>query len=123
MNINRFPAHIMIMLILLQSFSAVAKFADIHIFDTQHIKTEHIHALDDHLSSERLAQTAEKEQHNHADCHHCGHCNGSHVQFVAHINITANLNFKSRHKFDYLKRVIEAPLSRLLRPPKVSPFI
>ena len=52
MNIKQFPAYIMIVLILLQSFSAVAKVADVHIVDSEHIKTEHVHALDDHISSE-----------------------------------------------------------------------
>ncbi|EWH10583.1 hypothetical protein DS2_07118 [Catenovulum agarivorans DS-2] len=123
MNINRLPAHIMILLILLQSFSAVAKLADIHVFDSEHIKTEHIHALDDHPASAQSTQTGENGQHNHADCHHCGHCNGSHVQFAALIYICKNLHFKINHFFDYLKIVIEAPISQLLRPPKISPFI
>ena len=113
----------MIMLILLQSFSAVATLADIHIFDSEHLKTEHIHALDNHRSSEQLAQTTENGQHNEADCHHCGHCNGSHVHFAAHIYISKNLDFKINHVFDYLKTVIQAPLFKMLRPPKISPFI
>jgi len=119
MNIKQIPAYIMIMLILLQSFSAVAKVADIHIVDSEHIKTEHVHALDDHIPSEQLTQaSADNDQHNPADCHHCGHCNGSHVQFATHNYISRNLDFKSSQIFDYLKVVIEAPLSRLLRPPK-----
>lgn len=113
----------MIVLILLQSFSAVAKLTDIHIFDSEHLKTEHIHALDDHRATEQLVQTAENDQHNHADCHHCGHCNGSHVQFATNIYISKILDFKVNHVFDYLKIVIEAPLFRLIRPPKISPFI
>lgn len=119
MNIKQFPAYIMIVLILLQSFSAVAKIANVHIVDSEHIKTEHVHALDDHISSEQLAQAStDDDQHNPADCHHCGHCNGSHVQFATHIYISRNLDFKSSQLFDYLKVVIEAPPSRLLRPPK-----
>ena len=119
MNIKQFPAYIMIVLILLQSFSAVAKVADVHIVDSEHIKTEHVHALDDHISSEKLIQSsADNDQHNPADCHHCGHCNGSHVQFATHVYISRDIDFKSSQVFYYLKVVIEAPPSRLLRPPK-----
>lgn len=119
MNIKQFPAYIMIVLILLQSFFAVAKVADVHIVDSEHLKTEHIHALVDHIPSEKLTQaSADNDLHNPADCHHCGHCNGSHVQFAAHIYISENVDFKSSQVFDYLKVVIEAPLSKFLRPPK-----
>lgn len=109
----------MIVLILLQSLSAMAKSVDFHVLDAEHIKSEHVHAVDDHVTAEHISQpTGDSDNHNSADCHHCGHCSGTHMQYVSITYISEHLDFISNHIFDYLKVIIEAPISRLLRPPK-----
>ncbi|KMT66755.1 hypothetical protein [Catenovulum maritimum] len=115
MNINRFSKYIMIVLILLQSLSAVAKSVDFHMLDPEHLQTTHVHALDDNQSSYEIAEDG---LHNPADCHHCGHCNGSHVQGAPHAYLHQLFVFKHTHSFIYQNSVIESPSSKLLRPPK-----
>lgn len=118
------------MLILFQSFSAVANSLDFHATDPQHLLQEHQHS-DDHINGSVNEEPSDKavntlndaknttvSQHNPADCHHCGHCNGTHVQWVGqHARHNADLALQS-HQFHYLRAVINAPINQLLRPPK-----
>lgn len=115
-------SYIMIMLILFQSFSAVANSLDFHAIDTQHLEHEHDHA--EHRSDAPVSAVIDVSEddaaghHNPADCHHCGHCHGTHAQWVGHHSIN-NLNeVMSSHNFNYLDAVLDAPINRLLRPPK-----
>tara|TARA_A200000159_G_scaffold159380_1_gene177932 strand:+ start:56 stop:481 length:426 start_codon:yes stop_codon:yes gene_type:complete len=115
-------SYIMIMLILFQSFSAVANSLDFHAIDTQHLQHEHDHA--EHSSDAPVSAVIDVSEddatghHNPADCHHCGHCHGTHAQWVGHHSIN-NLNeVMSSHNFNYLDAVLDASINRLLRPPK-----
>jgi len=108
----------MIMLIIFQPFSTMAKSVDFHVVDFEHLKSEHVHAIDEQMTAEQLAQPTDDDNHNSADCHHCGHCSGMHMQCITNIYISENLDFKSSLIFDYLNVIIDAPISRLLRPPK-----
>lgn len=112
----------MISLILFQSFSAVANSLDFHAIDTQHLQHEHDHA--EHSSDAPVSAVIDVSEddatghHNPADCHHCGHCHGTHAQWVGHHSIN-NLNeVMSSHNFNYLDAVLDASINRLLRPPK-----
>ncbi|APD86582.1 hypothetical protein ACI7YQ_11250 [Alteromonas marina] len=122
-NLKRI-SYIMISLILFQSFSAVANSLDFHAIDTQHLQHEHKHSEHEQVQSDLSAKaTSDKvstEHHNPADCHHCGHCHGTHAQWVSqnHINILKTV--VSIHNFNYLDAVIDAPINRLLRPPKIT---
>lgn len=114
------------MLILFQSFSAVANSLDFHATDLQHLQQQHQHS-DDHISGSVNEKSVNKpndgkntvvSQHNPADCHHCGHCNGTHLHWVGqNITQSADLALQS-HLFHYLRAVIDAPVTPLLRPPK-----
>ena len=118
------------MLILFQSFSAVANLLDFHTIDPQHLQQAHQHS-DDHVIGSVNAEPSEKpvnklgdgknmtdSQHSSADCHHCGHCNGTHVQWVGQ-NVIRSINIAQQsHQFHYLQAVIDAPANQLLRPPK-----
>ena len=126
------------MLILFQSFSAVANSLDFHIVDLQHSQHEHSHETDnkpankivstfldsdivlDTFINSPINSSIEKtdSQHSPADCHHCGHCSGSHAQWVSqHTAERFNLALQT-HQFYFLQTVINGPVNQLLRPPK-----
>ena len=118
------------MLILFQSFSAVANLLDFHTIDPQHLQQEHQHS-DDHSIGSVNEEPPEKplkkfndvndttdSQHNPIDCHHCGHCNGTHVHWVGQNVIRSTNQTQQLHQFHYLRAVIDAPINRLLRPPQ-----
>lgn len=113
-----------ILLILFQSFSAVANSLDFHTIDTEHLQQTHQHSVNKKTSSTPLQQVDNEndiavDQHNPADCHHCGHCHGSHVQWVTQQHSQKILLVAQLHQFFYLKTMIDGQVSQLLRPPKV----
>ncbi len=127
----RFVSYFTIMLILSQSFSAVANSLDFHAADPQHFQQDHQH-LDDHVVDSTDAEPSNKfvkklndgkdttaSHHNPADCHHCGHCHGTHVQWLGQHALRSTDLAQQSHQFHYLRAVIDAPVNRLLRPPKV----
>jgi hypothetical protein len=127
----RFISYFTIALILFQSFSAVANSVDFHATDPQHLQKVHQHS-DDHSvgslneepSDKRVKKRSDSKDatashHNPADCHHCGHCNGTHIQWVGQNALRCTNLAKQSHKFHYLRAVIDAPINQLLRPPKV----
>ena len=119
------------MLILFQSFSAVANSLDFHETDPQHLQQEHQHSDDHHLGSvseepsDKLIKNLDKgkntttSEHNPADCHHCGHCNGTHIQWSGQLALQNTDLALQSHQFYYLRAVIDAPINQLLRPPRV----
>jgi hypothetical protein len=126
MKTTRFVNYFTIILILLQSFSTVANSLDFHANDPQHLQQEHQHS-DDHINNADNVTIADQlndnksptaNQHNPADCHHCGHCNGTHVQWVGHYAVQNYDLAQHSHQFHYLRAVIDAPVNQLLRPPK-----
>lgn len=133
MNISKLTSHIMILLMLFQSFSAVASSLDFHVVDPQHMQHEHDHnehvqnAQSDFQADVESIKNAKPdshgsgdEHHNPSDCHHCGHCNGTHAQWFGFQSLTNLQHLSQNHNFDYLDADIEAPTSRLLRPPKIQ---
>lgn len=79
-------------MIALQSVSAIASASKTHQIDIEHLQTEHVHA--EHRNAEhRNAEQANTKQYSSAtqlydedghdikDCHHCGHCSGSHLSW------------------------------------------
>ena len=103
-NLKRI-SYIVISLILFQSFSAVANSLDFHAIDIQHLQHEHKHSEHEQLQSELSAnETSDKvstEHHNPADCHHCGHCHGTHAQWVSQSHINSLKTVVSVHNFNF----------------------
>lgn len=62
----------------MQSFIVVANNQEIHQTDPQHLKVEHSHQ--NHSTVDESTEQAFSD-HNEEDCHHCGHCHGSHMQW------------------------------------------
>jgi hypothetical protein len=124
-------SYLVIMLILCQSFTAVASLLDFHTLDVTHLSEVHNHHEHDGHQPHALIEpdTAQPSQnasasddnfHNPADCHHCGHCHGSHTQWVGDSSSLKAFLVNEGHAFFYLSKVIDAPISRLLRPPKYT---
>lgn len=126
----RVTSYLLISLILFQSFSAVANTLDFHAVDSQHLNEIHEHQSGDNIATEKtLVQLKSSEHadpdnatidisHNPADCHHCGHCHGTHAQWLGNTNGIELDSVATHHGFYYLSKVIDAPVTQLLRPPK-----
>jgi len=123
-------SYLLVWLILFQSFSAVANSLDYHAVDSQHLSEVHEHQSGDNTSAEEVQvllkynlqtsadNSAVDNSHNPADCHHCGHCHGTHAQWLGNITGIKLHAVATQHSFYYLSRVIDAPVTQLLRPPK-----
>nr|WP_297347441.1 hypothetical protein [uncultured Glaciecola sp.] len=116
-------AYVVIMLILFQSFTAVASSLDFHSVDVSHLSEVHDHDKHDAPILDKTpvnVKSTSDSAHNPSDCHHCGHCHGSHTQWVGDsVGIRYN-PLDQGHAFFYLSKIIDAPLTRLLRPPKFT---
>jgi hypothetical protein len=127
----RVTSYLLISLILFQSFSAVANSLDFHDIDSQHLNEVHEHQLGDNTPAEKtqihLKSNVVNDQtgsasidisHNPADCHHCGHCHGTHTQWLGNNTAIELASVTTHDDFYYLSKVIDAPVTQLLRPPK-----
>lgn len=121
---------LLISLILFQSFSAVANSLNFHTIDAQHLNEVHEHVSGDNTATTKIqihqsfsgqASTDSGPidiSHNPADCHHCGHCQGTHAQWLGNTPAIELTSVANHHGFYYLSEVIDAPATQLLRPPK-----
>jgi hypothetical protein len=75
---NIWLSFLVVLSIALQSFTAVANVEQIHQVDIKHLQTQHSHDSD----IDEFLNDASDNQHNSKDCHHCGHCQGSHSPWV-----------------------------------------
>ncbi len=113
---NTWLGLLIVLSIALQSFAAVADSNENHHLDVQHIQTEHSHDLDDI----ELFNDSSEGEHNINDCHHCGHCQGSHTQWLA--SNSANLTtaeFILSNQFFYNTHLDKSFIEELIRPPIV----
>ncbi|WP_125719267.1 hypothetical protein [Pseudoalteromonas rubra] len=70
----------MMLLIGVQSVTAAVDPGNFHQPDQAHLQTKHVH--DDNYSvSDRLI--FDEQGHVISDCHHCGHCSGSHTIWMS----------------------------------------
>jgi hypothetical protein len=139
---TKVTGYLVVMLILFQSFTAVASSLDFHTLDVEHLaevhEHEHQHGHDKHdhdkhkphfsaqlendtESADSSASSQDTQNtHNPSDCHHCGHCHSSHSQWLGNSVGFKQPSLDEGHAFFYLSKVIDAPISRLLRPPKYT---
>lgn len=111
---NTWIGLVLAFLIALQSFAAVADSEESHVVDAQHLQTEHSHESDD---SELVDETSDSE-HNIKDCHHCGHCQGAHTQWVAsNKSALATPEFISTNQYFYTDHADNVFTEELIRPP------
>lgn len=71
---------VLAIVIVLQSFSAIESQELSSAFDSQHFQSEHQHQITQATQSTD-SHGHEVDEHGHpvSDCHHCGHCSGSHT--------------------------------------------
>jgi len=100
--------------IALQSFVAVADSDKSHQVDATHLQTEHSHDADNVNASEHSTES----EHSIEDCHHCGHCQGSHTQWLTS---KKTLQLTPKHLFPgeylYLTHLEKSFIEELIRPP------
>jgi len=105
---------ILVLLIALQSYAAVANSDENHLVDSQHIQTEHSHDNDDI----ELSDESSDSEHNINDCHHCGHCQGTHTQWVANNKSTLSTpKFIITNQYFYTDDLNKVFTEEPIRPP------
>jgi hypothetical protein len=130
MKNRRFVRYFMIMLMLFQSFSTVANTVDFNATDPQHFEQQHQHSNEHSVGSvnkESLNKPLKNldddkyttaSHDNPVDCHHCGHCHGTHVQWLGQQAPQNTDLAQQSHQFSYLRAVTNAAINPLLRPPR-----
>ena len=105
---------LLVVSIVLQSLTAVASAtSENHQFDLEHLQTQHDHESD----SKAFDDNTDDSGHDIKDCHHCGHCSGSHLSWISVKNLNSASNLFSLNKIPYQFDQSKAFLEAILRPP------
>lgn len=105
---------LIVLSIALQSLVAVANSNENHQLDTQHLQTEHSHDADKVAFSDNSSE----DEHNIKDCHHCGHCQGSHTPWLVNKqNNTTTPEFLTLNQYFYHTHLDKSFIEELIRPP------
>lgn len=111
---NQFLINILLLLsIVLQSFVAIGSPTENHTIDIEHLKTTHHHS--DDLTINNITDDA--EQHDISDCHHCGHCSGTHLSLILVKYITNHTKLTSALAIPHQSTFPEDILETSFRPP------
>ncbi|MFT6897803.1 MAG: hypothetical protein ACJA13_002214 [Paraglaciecola sp.] len=126
-------SYLLVLLILFQSFSAVANSLNFHSIDSEHISEVHELNSHDNITAKTILiqqnddlptnidnSTITDTSHNPADCHHCGHCNGTHLSYLATSQLNSTLSITSSLNSIYLGLNKSTQASSLYRPPKTQ---
>jgi hypothetical protein len=105
---------LLIVSIVLQSITAVASAtSQSHQIDIEHLQTQHDHSDDLSNNAEEIGE----DDHDIKDCHHCGHCSGSHLSWILISNSNSATKLYNNnlipYQFDQTKEFLDA----ILRPP------
>ncbi|TYK66809.1 hypothetical protein [Colwellia echini] len=105
---------ILVISIVIQSLTAVASAtSESHQIDIEHLQTQHDHANDRSHSNDN----ATGEPHNEKDCHHCGHCSGSHLSTILVNDSNSFDKLKVINKTPYQVEETNSFLEAIFRPP------
>lgn len=111
---NTWISLLIVLSIALQSFVAVANSNENHQVDSQHLQTEHSHDAD----NSELFEESSEDDHNIKDCHHCGHCQGSHTSwFVTLTSSNSTPKFLVFNQYFYHVHLDKSFTEELIRPP------
>ena len=111
--------YVLIALMLCQSFLLTAKTLDFHVIDLTHHSAGHSQTEHDQLRQvTEPTNDIGSDAHNTADCHHCGHCHGTHIQWLNPCSTTRVMAISQLHYFFYVTAMLDTPPEKLLRPPK-----
>ncbi len=111
---NTWVSLLIVLSIALQSFVTVANSDENHQIDVQHLQTEHSHDVDNNEFIDELSE----DNHDIKDCHHCGHCQGSHTPwFVSKHQSNPTSEFIVLNQYFYLTHLDKSFIEELIRPP------
>lgn len=106
---------LVVLSIILQSIAPVVSATESHQVDVEHLKTEHSHEQD--LTKFEINNNEALDNHEISDCHHCGHCSGSHLSWVFWKNVISPLATASSSADSFLSPPPRARKEPTLRPP------
>lgn len=105
---------LLVVSIVLQSLTAVAAITnENHQIDVEHIQVKHDHNSD-HTESGKLVDA---QGHDINDCHHCGHCSGSHLSWILVKGISNIHELPTVDEFPYYFIQSKEFSEAILRPP------
>ena len=111
---NTWVSFLIVLSIALQSFVAVANSDENHQVDLQHLQTKHSHDID----NIELVDDSSEREHNIKDCHHCGHCLGSHAQWLTSEKAYLTTpDFLISNQYLYSSHLEKSFIEELIRPP------
>jgi hypothetical protein len=115
---NTWVSLLLVVLIAMQSYAAVANSDENHQVDPQHIQTEHSHDAH-HVDGIALFEDSlDSGEHNIKDCHHCGHCQGTHTQWLATNKSTLPTpEFITTNQYFYTDHLDKVFTEEPIRPP------
>lgn len=113
---TRWQSCLIILSIVFQSVVGIVNAQDIHQVDRQHVQSEHFHAQDD-IAANTTGSLSSDSDHNSADCHHCGHCHGSHAQWVVSPFVNDVFHKKNDARFRHTLSINDGYSSDMMRPP------
>ncbi|MGZ9896916.1 hypothetical protein [Shewanella gaetbuli] len=114
MNYSVAVKMLLVVVIVLQSLTAFASATpQNHAIDIEHLQTQH-----DHQSDTTIADiSANSQDHDINDCHHCGHCNGHHLTWILVDTVDDTAQLFTRSISAYQQHHTQQFLNTILRPP------
>ena len=111
---NKFLNLTLAIVIVIQSFVAIANSQETHVLDVQHIQTEHSHENDRQIVDNELPIEGE---HSVEDCHLCGHCHGFHSQWLTQTKASIDHDKLVAHQYLYSFQYANAYSDNPIIPP------
>ena len=105
---------ILVISIVIQSFTAIAAPSNDHQLDIQHIQSEHNHSDDLQLNNSSVIQ----QEHNISDCHHCGHCTGTHLSWILVKSVITPISAVNIQFIPYQNSAYSEVFEASFRPPR-----
>ncbi|QBY05914.1 hypothetical protein E2K93_16770 [Thalassotalea sp. HSM 43] len=105
---------LLVVSIVLQSFTTVVSAtSQSHQVDVEHLQTQHDHQDDLNTFNDNTRD----EHHDVNDCHHCGHCSGTHMSWILVNNLISDIKLYNFNQPPYQFSQTDEILSIILRPP------
>lgn len=104
---------LIILSILFQSVNAFASVTT----STHQVDIEHLQAQHEHQSDFMILDDNTESNHDIKDCHHCGHCSGSHLSYILDGNAFSASKLFIDNNIPYQQAQITEFIDAILRPP------
>ncbi len=107
----------LVILIALQSFATIAGAGQPHQSDDEHLSYSQEHSAGAMTSF--TDESTVSSDHAELDCHHCGHCHGSHLSFLTTNSTDLSSACLSMALKGFDKTALNGLMFTLFRPPKI----